>query len=122
MIEQTFTVGDSPRFVASISSGSIEVVESAAGVIDLRIDSSREAEFESLARAATPSPCAARRMVEAGAGANRAPESVSESRSGTTVRISCASADVTSRGSTQRGLHRHRLRRRRDLGSRRTPR
>jgi DUF4097 and DUF4098 domain-containing protein YvlB len=94
VIEQTFSVGDSPRFVASIRSGSIEIVESEAGVIDLRIDSSREAEFEV---SQTGDTITVRRPPNGGAGSRRA--SSTRVRAGvpvgTTVRISCASADVT---------------------------
>ncbi len=94
MIEQTFSVGDSPRFVASISSGSVEVVESAPGSIDLRIESSREAEFEVSHSGDTVT---VRRPPNGGGWSRR--ESNTRLRVavpvGTTVRISCASADVT---------------------------
>jgi hypothetical protein len=94
VIEQTFNVGDSPRFVASISSGSIEVVESPAGVINLRIESPREAEFEVSHSGDT---ITVRRPPNGGGWSRR--ESNTRLRVavpiGSTVRISCASADVT---------------------------
>jgi DUF4097 and DUF4098 domain-containing protein YvlB len=80
--------------VAAISSGSIEIVESEAGRIDLRIDSSREIEFEVSQAGDT---ITVRRPQNGGGWSRR--ESSSRIRVavpvGTTVRISCASADVT---------------------------
>ncbi|HEY6628736.1 MAG TPA: DUF4097 family beta strand repeat-containing protein [Acidimicrobiia bacterium] len=94
MTEQTFDVGDSPRFVASISSGSVEVVESPAGVISLRIESSREAEFEVSHSGDTVT---VRRPPNGGGWSRR--EAHTRLRVavpiGSTVRISCSSADVT---------------------------
>ncbi len=94
MIEQTFNVGDSPRFVASISSGSIEVIDGAAGVIELRIDSPREHEFIISQSGDTVTV----RRPSNGDGWSRR-ESSTRIRvgvpSGSTIRISCASADVT---------------------------
>ena len=95
MIEQTFAVGDSPRFVASISSGSIEVIHGDPGVIELRIDSSRETDFEISQSGETVT---VRRPPNGGGWSRR--ESSARIRVGvpadTTIRISCASADVTS--------------------------
>jgi hypothetical protein len=94
VIEQTFNVGGSPRFVASISSGSVEVVESEAGIVDLRIESPREAEFEV---SHTGDTVTVRRPPNAGGLSRR--ESTTRLRVavpvGSTVRISCASADLT---------------------------
>lgn len=93
MIEQSFNVGESPRFVASISSGSIEVVAAEPGVIELQIDSQREGDF---VISQTGDTVTVRRPE--GSSWNRR-ESSTRVRVGVpfgaTVRISCASADVT---------------------------
>jgi DUF4097 and DUF4098 domain-containing protein YvlB len=94
VIEQSFNVGESPRFVASISSGSVEVVEGERGVIELQIDSQRERDFVISQTGDTVTV----RRPEGGNGWNRR-ESSTRVRVGVpigaTVRISCASADVT---------------------------
>lgn len=94
MIEQTFNVGNRPRFVAGIASGSIEVLEGEAGSIALQIESPRE---EDLVISQTGDTVTVRRPLGS-EGWNRRESSTrirAEVPAGTTVRISGASAEIT---------------------------
>jgi len=93
VIEKKFKVGNTPRFVAAISSGSIDLLEGEAGIIDLQVESPRENELEISQTGDTVNvrhPVAGQRWglrdsstrIRVGIPA------------GTTVRISCASAEI----------------------------
>ncbi|MDP9495908.1 MAG: DUF4097 domain-containing protein [Actinomycetota bacterium] len=93
MIEKKFEVGNSPRFVAAISSGSIDLLEGEAGIIDLQVESPRENELEISQTGGTVTvrhPIAGLRWGLR--------ESTTRIRvgipAGTTVRISAASAEI----------------------------
>jgi DUF4097 and DUF4098 domain-containing protein YvlB len=94
VIEKTFSVGDAPRFVAGISSGSIEILEGKTGTIDLNIESPREDEF---VISQTGDTVTVRRPL-GGEGWSRRDSQTRirvEVPTDTTVRISGASAEIT---------------------------
>lgn len=94
MIEQTFNVGNTPRLTARISSGSIEILEGGADTIDLQIESSRENDF---VISQTGDTITVRRPLGGNGWSSR--ESSTRIRvevpTGTSVRISGASAEIT---------------------------
>jgi DUF4097 and DUF4098 domain-containing protein YvlB len=93
VIERTFIVGAAPRFVAAISSGSIELLEGDSNSIVIRLESPREDAF---AISQTGDTVTVRRPVGAEGWSLR--ESNTRIRvevpTGTTVRISGASAEI----------------------------
>ncbi|MEX1125867.1 MAG: DUF4097 family beta strand repeat-containing protein [Acidimicrobiia bacterium] len=94
MIDRIFTVSNSPRFVAGISSGSIEIHEGHDNTIELHVDSSREDDF---VIGQSGDTVTVRRPL-GGNGWSRRESSTRirvEVPAGTTVRISGASAEIT---------------------------
>jgi DUF4097 and DUF4098 domain-containing protein YvlB len=93
VIEQSFNVGKTPRFVAAIASGSIELLEGKSETIGLRLESAREDDFTITQNGDTVT--VRRPHGSEGWGLREASTRIRvELPPATTVRISVASAEI----------------------------
>jgi DUF4097 and DUF4098 domain-containing protein YvlB len=90
VIDQTFDVVQSPRFVAAIGSGSMEVIEGPEHVVALHIESSRNNDLE-VSQSGDTITVARPHGREGRSGSTRLRVEVP---AGTTVRLSAASAEI----------------------------